>query len=48
MFDSLDEQIRHDAEETSTRTQRWLKYAAITVTSLLLFAGLYFAVRLLE
>ena len=47
MFDSLDEQIKHDVEETSTLRERWLRWALVAVTSVLLFGGLYMGVRLL-
>ena len=48
MFDSLDEKIKRDsAVEKSTR-EKVLEGLAIAVLSLLLFGGLYFAVRMLE
>lgn len=48
MFDSLDEQMKHDAEETSTKKERMLKYALILVTAVVLFGGLYMGVRMLS
>jgi hypothetical protein len=48
MFDSLDEQMKHDAQETSTKKERLIKYALIGLTSLLLFGGLYMGVRMLS
>ena len=48
MFDSLEQKIKHDdALETSAR-ERVTKILLIAVVSVLLFGGLYFAVRLLE
>jgi hypothetical protein len=48
MFDSLDDQIKHDAEQETTRGQRWLLVLTVVVVSLLVFGGLYFGVRMLE
>jgi hypothetical protein len=46
MFDSLADQIKHDNRETTNNTQRVLQWAGIAVISVLVFGGLYFAVRL--
>ena len=48
MFDSLDEQMKHDVEETTTKRERLLRWALVALTSVLLFGGLYMGVRLLE
>ena len=48
VFDSLDEQIKHDHEAETSRKERWLTWLAIGLLSILLFAGLYMSVRLLE
>lgn len=48
MFESLDEQIKHDIEAQSSKTQRVLMYLAIVVAAVILFGGLYFGVRLIE
>jgi hypothetical protein len=48
MFDSLDDTMKHDLEKESTRTERMIRYAAIAVTSVLLFGGLYLGVQLLS
>ena len=48
MFESLDEQMKHDDAETSTPKERMLKYVLIGVVSIVLFAGLFMSVRLLE
>ena len=48
MFDGLDEKIEHeDAAETS-RSERIAKGVAVAILSVLLFGGLYFAVRMVE
>lgn len=48
MFDSLDEKIKQDDAVEVSRRERVVKGVVITVLSILLFGGLYFAVRLLE
>jgi hypothetical protein len=46
MFDSLADRIRED--EHISATQRYIRWVAILVISVVLFGGLYFAVRFLE
>ncbi len=48
MFDSLDEQMKHDIEKQSTSTQRMLVWLAIVVAAVVLFGGLYFGVSRLS
>ena len=48
MFNSLDEQIKHDDEAVSTPRERGLYYAAVLLISLFLFGGLYAGIRYLE
>lgn len=48
MFESLDEQIKHDLDAQSSKKQRMLLYLAVVVASVILFGGLYFGVRLIE
>ncbi|MBI5282930.1 MAG: hypothetical protein HY858_14690 [Candidatus Solibacter usitatus] len=48
MFESLDEQMKHDDDETSTPKERLLKWVLVGIVSVLLFGGLYMGVRLLE
>ena len=48
MFDSLDEQMKHDAQEGKTNKERLLEVLAIVVLSVVIFAGLFFGVRMLE
>jgi hypothetical protein len=48
MFDSLDEQMKHDDALETTPKQRIAKWAAVTVLSILAFGGLYMAVRMFE
>jgi hypothetical protein len=44
MFDSLDEQMKHDEREQSTTKERVLRYLAIGAVSVLVFGGLIVAV----
>jgi len=46
MFDSLDDQIKHDDEIEIPRSERIVKRVAISLLSILLFGGLYFAIRM--
>jgi hypothetical protein len=48
MFESLDEQMKHDDAETSTPKQRMLQWVLAGLVTLVVFGGLYLGVRLLE
>jgi hypothetical protein len=48
MFDSLDEQMARDDAKESTKKERMIRYAAIAVSSIVLFGGLLFGVRYLS
>lgn len=48
MFDSLDETIKHDDAVEGSRRERIVKAVAVVVISILLFGGLYLAVKMLE
>ena len=48
MFDSLDEQMKRDERAQTTSTERMIRYVAVAIASVLLFAGLYFGVRMVE
>lgn len=48
MFESLDDQMKHDAKAEKTAKERIIEYVAIAVLSLVIFAGLFFGVRMLE
>lgn len=48
MFDSLDEQMKHDAKESTSTRERILEWVAIAAVSVVVFGGLYFGVRMLE
>lgn len=42
MFDSLDEQMKHDRDRESSMKERMVMWATVAVVSVALFAGLYF------
>jgi hypothetical protein len=46
MFDSLDEKIKHDDAVETSRSERIAKRVVVAILSVLLFGGLYFAVRM--
>lgn len=48
MFDSLDEQMKHDLRESSSPRERLLLWISVAVVSVLVFGGLYVGVRVLE
>jgi hypothetical protein len=48
MFDSLADRIREDEHKEVNNTERYLRWAAVIILSLVLFGGLYMGVRLLE
>ena len=48
MFDSLDEEMKRDEQATRTPTQRWLVYSVVLLASIVLFGGLYSAIRFFE
>jgi Ni,Fe-hydrogenase I cytochrome b subunit len=48
MFDSLDEQIKHDEHEVTSNKERILRWVMVLIVSVLVFGGLYFGVRLIE
>jgi hypothetical protein len=45
MFDSLDDQIKHDLDRESTPRERWVRYGVIAVASIILFGGLIWGVQ---
>ena len=48
MFESLDEHMKHDDQLEVSRKERVIRWIAVAVVSVLVFAGLYFSVRMLE
>ena len=48
MFDSLEEKIKHDSADEKSRTERIVEGVAIAVLSVLVFGGLYYAIRMMQ
>jgi hypothetical protein len=48
MFDSLDDKIKHDNEVEIPRKERYIRGALIAFLSIVLFGGLYYAVRMID
>ena len=48
MFDSLADRIKHDEQEQVGSAERFLRWAAIAVLSVVAFGGLYLGVHLLH
>jgi hypothetical protein len=48
MFESLSERIKEDEHKEINRTERIIRWVVIAVLSVVLFGGLYMAVRMLE
>lgn len=48
MFESLDDQIKHDLDAQTSTRQKVLLWIAVAVASVLLFGGLYYGVRLIQ
>jgi flagellar biosynthesis/type III secretory pathway M-ring protein FliF/YscJ len=48
MFDSLDEQMKQDDRAQKSRKEWVLEILAIVVLGVVVFAGLFFGIRMLE
>ena len=48
MFDSLDEQMKHDDAVETTRAERVFQWVAVAVVSVLVFGGAYMAIQMME
>lgn len=48
MFDGLDEQMKRDEQAGTTSMERYMKYLAVAVGSILLLSGAYFGLKLIE
>lgn len=45
MFDSLDETMKKDAKSASSATERMMIWLVVAAASVLVFAGLYYGIR---
>lgn len=48
MFDSLDEQMKHDDALVTRPGERFLKWGAMVVVSVVVFGGVYMVIQLME
>jgi len=48
MFDSLSDRIREDEHQEVNSTERMVRWVVVAVLAVVLFAGLYYGVRMLE
>jgi hypothetical protein len=48
MFESLSDRIREDDHQAINNTERYIRWAAVIIISILLFGGLYVGVKFLE
>ncbi len=48
MFDSLADQIRHDEHLQTSNTERYLRWFAVAVASLLVFGGVLAGIHFLQ
>jgi len=48
MFDSLADRIREDEHKEVNTKERMFRYVLIAVVSVVLFGGLYYAVRMFD
>ncbi len=47
MFESLDDQVKHDRQAEKSKKELALQYIAIVVLAVVIFGGLYYAVRMM-
>ena len=47
MLDSLADRIREDEDGSTGNAERYIRWAAVLIVSIVLFGGLYLGVRLL-
>jgi hypothetical protein len=48
MFDSLSDQMKHDLEQSTPKSQRLIEYLLVAVVSIVIFGGLYLGIRFLQ
>jgi hypothetical protein len=46
MFEGLDEQMKRDEQAEISPTEKYLRWAAVAIASIVLFGGLYLGVRM--
>jgi hypothetical protein len=48
MFDSLADRIREDEQKSVPKMERYLRWGAVALLSILVFGGLYIGVQFLQ
>lgn len=48
MFDSLSDQMKHDLDQETPKSQRIIEYVLVAVVSIVIFGGLYMGIRFLQ
>lgn len=48
MFESLAEQIKHDEHLQVSNAERYTRWVAVAVLSVVIFGGLYYAIQLVQ
>ena len=48
MFDSLADQIRHDEHLQVSNRQRYIRWFAVAVLSVVIFGGLYYGIQWMQ
>ncbi len=48
MFDSLADRIREDDHKEVKSSERWLRWVAMAILTVLLFVGMYYGFKMLE
>jgi hypothetical protein len=48
MFDSLSDQIKHDLDEQTPKSQRMIEYLLVGIVSIVIFGGLYMGIHFLQ
>jgi len=48
MFDSLSDQMKHDLDQQTPKSQRIIEYVLVGVVSIVIFGGLYMGIKFLQ
>jgi len=48
MFDSLSDQMKHDLDQQTPKSQRIIEYILVGVVSVVIFGGLYMGIKFLQ
>ena len=48
MFDSLDDQMKHDDALVTSPREKYLKWGAMLVVTVVVFGGIYMVIQMME